>query len=47
MRENVHSECETVISLTRSWDSRWNYETWQVCLMDIFYWIIMKLHQNC
>jgi len=30
MREKLRSQRETVISLTKPWDSRQNRETWQV-----------------
>jgi len=30
MREKLRSQRETVISLTKPWDSRHNRETWQV-----------------
>jgi len=30
MREKLHSQRETVISLSKLWDSRQNRETWQV-----------------
>jgi len=34
MHEKLRSQHETVISLPKSWDSRQNRETWQVCI----YW---------
>jgi len=36
MREKLRSQRETVISLPKSWDSRWNGETWQV-----WYWQVL------